>query len=337
MDKETLKKIFGDYRPNCKETTINQYAITLSKLSDHFNKDNDYLTDDFLNSPQEIFDYLKKRGSARSTQANILSTIIIYLQSKGKDNEVYRKQKDLLDESIELHYNSGKPTELQIDNWIPLKDIDEMMLKLDRLCDEPLQENASYNENWTKKEMEQVRLLFHLLIKHPSRNEYGCLRFITWRNYKKMMPLEIKDNYILIRSGKNPRLIISQYKTSKTYGIKEVEIKDRLLKRLINQKYKQIGENYLFTYSKQSDEKCWGRNYVSQMLGKWTHHLIGKRISSTILYKIIIHEIGLSYEQALQKEQWEIAEKMQGVLKEFAKCRGHSFKTQKKVYLVKNV
>ena len=337
MDKETLIKIFSDFRPDCKEKTCKQYAMTLSKISKDINKDKDYNGDEYLENPQLVFDYLANKGSAKSTQANVLSTIIIYLDSKKRDTTPYKKQKYLLDESIELHYNSGKPTELQINNWTSLKSINDMVGKLDSLCDEPMGENASYNETWTRKEMEQVRLLFHLLLKHPSRNEYGCLQFISYRNFKKLMPQTIDKNYIVIRSGKDPQLVISQYKTQKTYGLKETFITDKFLKKLIMKTYKKIGQEYLFTYpKKQSWGGCWSNNYVSQMLAKWTSQMLGKNISSTILYKIIIHELGVSYDQSLKTENWELAEKVKEKLQEYAKSRGHSFKIQKKVYHTPN-
>lgn len=341
MDKETLTKIFSDYKPNCKESTCKQYATTLSKVAKDFNKDNDYLLDDFLDKPQEIFDYLKNKGLAKSSQANILNTIIIYMDAKSKNNSIYKQHKELLDEAINDVYNNGKPTQLQIDNWASFEEVATMLFKLDRLCDNPAKttntdwlKTLPYDEKWTHLEMEQVRLMLHIIMKYPSRNEYSSLRFVSWRNFKKQIfnGEPPKGNWILIRSQHQPELIISDYKTSDKYGIKRTKITDKFLISLLMNKYKQIGENYLFTYPKIGGH--WKRHYVSQMLGKWTQKLMGKRISTTILYKIIIHDLGLSYDKALQQEDWDIAKKSAEKLKHFAKIRGHSFKVQKKVYHV---
>ena len=51
----------GDFNTKRKDITNDQYALRLSKVASDFNKDNDIITDEFLDEPQKVFDYLEGR------------------------------------------------------------------------------------------------------------------------------------------------------------------------------------------------------------------------------------------------------------------------------------
>jgi hypothetical protein len=69
---------------------------------------------------------------------------------------------------------------------------------------------------------------------------------------------------------------------------------------------------------------------------KYSKKLIGKSIGTTLLYKIVIKEAGLSYEEALKNDDNISAIKFNEILKKFAKTRGHSQHIQKAIYVNKS-
>ena len=348
MDRETLKKIYGDFNPKRKDITNDQYALRLSKVASDFNKDNDIITDEFLDEPQKVFDYLE--GRPKSTIANILYSIIGYCEAKNKDKlaKIYRLKKEIADEGIKFDYSKNQFLGKQEENFISYDKVVAFVKKLDVLCDTPEKVGANYHEEWEKKEMNNVRLLFRLYLLYPRRNEFGTLRFISWRKYKQVAKLGLEENFIVMNARKAPMLSLSDYKTSKTYGTATHVITDKVLKKLIYQYYKDKGEGaYVFTLPKTNEP--WKKYYVSQMLTKWSSLLtakeseppvddkrtgesIGYSISTTLLYKIIVNEAEKRLDRSLSKEDFDGAVIFNDLLKDYAKIRGHKNSTQKEIY-----
>jgi len=347
MDRASLEKIFADFKPSRKESSNKQYALRLSKVSEDFNKDNPELNDDYLNHPEKVFDYLQnKKGRndtplPKSTHANILYSMIEYLDAKGKTElaEKYRKRKEQIDEAIFEQYNSGALSDNQKHQFIPLKELIEMINKLDDIivCDSF---HSDYTDPWTRHELENAQLLFHLYLNYPSRNEYGTLKFLKWNNYRKMRreatiarKKVLDDNYVVMKYDGTMLLSISQYKTADKYGIKETVITDPFVRKLLKARYSSHGETNLFVLPKTKTP--WKRHTVSQVLTRWSKELCGKSISSTMIYKIIIHELSLTHKKEIHDENFVKAEEVAEILKKYAAIRGHSKMIQKKCYSVK--
>ena len=347
MDRQSLKKIFGDYNPNRKEITNDQYALRLSKLANDFNKDNDVITDDFLNEPEKVFDYLKEKP--KTTSANILYAVIGYLEAKDQDTlaKIYRLKKEMTDEGIKSDYSKKVFLGKQKDNYLPYEQVIRMVDRLDDLCDTPAKVNASHLDEWEKQEMNNVRFLFKLYLRYPKRNEFGTLKFISWMDYKKKAKLGLTENYIVMRTKHKPKLSLSDYKTSKTYGTLTYDVSDKVLKKLINQYYKEKGNGeYVFTLPKTKEP--WKKYYVSQMMTKWSNRLtadvrdppvydgkgqpIGHKISTTLLYKIIVQEAEKKLQRSLNENDFDDAVVFNELLTDYAKIRGHHKKTQKGIY-----
>ena len=348
MDTQTLEKIFGDFKPQRNEASNHQYALRLSKVAEEFNKDNDVITDDFLNEPEKVFDYLstkKGRGGnplPKSTHANILFSMIEYCQAKDRNILAmkYRKRKEQIDEAMFEQYNTGVLSDNQKAQYIPLKELIELVNKIDELCD-CQEEHKSYLDAWSQQELRNVQLLFHLYLNYPSRNEYGVLQFIKWIDYRNLRrdaasnnEKLLKGNYVVVKSTGQMMLSISLYKTAHKYGIKETDITDPMCKKLLKERWVSFGkEGYLFTLPKTKGP--WKRHTVVQALTRWSEKLVKKKISSTMIYKIIIEELGQEHKKLITDENYVKAEEVADLLSKYASIRGHSRPIQKKCYSMK--
>jgi hypothetical protein len=168
---------------------------------------------------------------------------------------------------------------------------------------------------------------------HPSRNEYATLRFIKLQEYKKLKQPEL--NYVVIGSAKS-YISITNYKTDQKYGNKLSPIVDKpLLKMLKNLKKERDleGRDHLFYLQKTGTP--WDNNNLCAIMTKYSKKFLdGKSIGSTLLYKIVIQEAGLNYNDALENDDITNAVKFNEILAKYAKSRGHSQKIQKVAYVV---
>ena len=87
---------------------------------------------------------------------------------------------------------------------------------------------------------------------------------------------------------------------------------------------------------------------MAQMLTKWSSRLtadirdppvfdgsgkrVGYKISTTLLYKIIINEAEKKLQRSLNEEDFDDAIIFNDLLTDYAKIRGHHKKTQKEIY-----
>jgi hypothetical protein len=324
MDLQTLKEIYSNGNPNRKESTNHNYALRLSKLAQRFN-DN---TDEFLKTPEPIYEYLQ--GRPKSTQANVVSSIVEYLNSTDADKKLiqeYKNRKSVLADAVAENYNKNTFSPSQQENFVSSEEFNDYINQVSKYFEglDPIVHKSHYEE------VRNVRLLLHLYKNYPSRNEYANLKFITLREFKKFKTNEML-NYIIIRSGKNPLLSVGKYKTDKTYGLKQTEITDSMTKRLVKDHLRSRGYNYLFTLTKDPS-KVWENHNLATILTKWSNHFIKKRISSTMIYKIVINDLGLKYKQLLDEGKIDEASALKTILNEHARIRGHQDTTQLNIYV----
>ncbi len=322
MDKETLLEYFLKNRPTRKFKTNEQYALRLSKLARDLGK-----TDDtFLEDPDFVFKSLENKPV--TTQANILTAIIDYLLIENKDPEIIKTYKERKQTNQEKYYQENEKGTLigaQKDNFVPLE---ELMKYYNRIEHEVNDKDYENKDSGSAREYLNLRILLRLYLMYPSRNEYSNLELIQFKDFKKIKYL--MKNYIVIKSGSNPFLSISEYKTAAKHKTKTTEIKDITLKKLIEFHKKKYGYgNMFFTQN--------GRKYenidLSKLLTKYSRMYLGKSIGTTLMYKIIIQSVGQEYHTALESDNHSKIEELRSILKEHARVRGHTPQTQKAIYI----
>ena len=257
-----------------------------------------------------------KDSTIKMYESNYLNSVIIYLMAINSDKKQdtllkkYQDKRDELNQQYEDEQTSGKISEKQSKNFVPLKDVVDMINKM-----------GNDLKGFKKKELTskdkmllQIYIIFQIHVRLPMRNDLAEMESITKRAYNKLN-LENKKakNYLVVEKGKM-FMVLNKFKTSSKYEELRFDVpKD--LEKLLRSYLKINGLGVLF---KSSTGKALSRNQISQLLIKYSKRYIGKSISTTILRKIVLSDkFG-----ELKKEQ----EKM-------ASITGHSVATMNSVYV----
>jgi len=348
MNKEELKIIFSEKetRRDSTNDAYSQRMLTLLKRYRDFKDDQTIDNYDFLKDVKDVIEVISKNPNKRKakdgeykmpsvqTQMGYLNPIIEFLKIKGEFIIAgeYKKYKDVIDDKIISNYEKSNISMAQKENMISYEDLIKYLDKIDEEI-KIYQSKAyvSHLDEWSLHDLKNIKILTRLYLLYPSRNEYATLRFITLRDYKKLKQPEF--NYVVL-SQKRTFISITNYKTSNKYGVKIIDIKDKVLLKLLRslkiQKDK-IKQDKLFTLAKSG--QGYDNHNLSSIMAKWSKKLIGKSIGSTIIYKIVIKETGLNYKDALENNDDEMAIIHNAALKKFAEIRGHSQKIQKQIYI----
>ena len=348
MDKASLKEVFAK-KVSRRDTTNDAYAQRFSSLIKKYAKHTgqEITNWEFLKNSEDVIKFITDTPTTRKdkdgnptkpsdpTKIGNLTPIIEYLTLIDEHllAEDYSKVKKVLDDKVIGGYQKGKSlTPTQEENMISYQDLVEYMVKIEEeikiLKEKPIQ---SHLDIWNIEELGYLLILMRLYLLHPSRNEYATLKFINIVDYKKLKQPEF--NYVVIGT-KQVFISITNYKTSDKYGIKVSEVQDKQLIKMFR-KLKKIrdeeGRDYLFYLTKTGEP--WKNHTVSSIMTKNSKQLIGKSIGSTLLYKIIIQEAGINYNEALKNDDLDTAVKYDEILAKYAKSRGHSQGIQKMVYV----
>ena len=322
MDKESLLQHFMANRPARKFKTNEQYALRLSKLA----RDNNKTDNTFLQQPEDVFKMLDNKPV--TTKANILTAIIDYLLIEKADPAIIKIYKERKQTNQDKYYQENEKGTLigkQKDNFVPYE---KLLEYYDKIEDEIKKHQYETNDKYPAREYLNLRILLRLYLLYPSRNEYSNLEMISLRDFKKKKYL--MKNYLVVPGRSQPFLSINEYKTAARYKEKRTEITDTRLKQLILFHKKKFGEGNMF---QTHGGKQYDNTDLSKLLSKYTKIYLGKSISTTLMYKIIIQKVGQDFHKAIEEDRDEDAEKYRAQLAEHARIRGHAAFTQKQIYI----
>lgn len=309
-------------RPNLKTNTIKQYETHLNKLKKIFESDNW----DFLSDPEKVNEALKDK--AYTSRRNSFNAIIVLLMALNHDDkyteliEKYDKMRNELNSKYDEEMSSGKISEKQKNNFVEYEKVEEMIKTMEN---EIKSQGLKKKENLTGKEKEllMVYTLYNMLIRIPTRNDMAGQSLISKTAYNKLSDEEKKNNNYLVKEKNKMFGVYNEYKTSKKYGEKKIDIpKD--LEKILNMYIKKTGKkmgDVLFT---SSTGNPLSRNMISQLLMKTSKKYLNASVSTTLMRKIVAsHHFGEGSEFAeLKKKQQELADKM-----------SHDVGTMDKVYI----
>lgn len=360
MDKETIKQIFAQ-KAERRDTTNTAYTNRLFALKRGYEQyrkkkceeeENEwegcYQNWDFLHNVDDLIHYITKVPNQRKnkngeytlptdqTKIGNLNPVIEYLHLTNEfiAKEKYQDVKKVIDDRITKTYEkSNGLTQKQNENLVEYSELLDYCDKLNEECKTYEQkEFKSHIDEWEILNLRSMCLMMKLNLCHPSRNEYSSLKFIPLVEYKKIKKPEF--NYVVI-GQKRCLLSISNSKTSDSDNVKVTEIVNKDLIKMLKDWRKVVGDDdRLFITPKTN--KQWTNDQLSQMMAKYSKRLINKSIGSTLMYKIIIKELGKHYNEAMDSEDYSEAIKCNKVLETYAKTRGHSQSIQKKIYVVKD-
>ena len=316
INSENMTEKIQESRPNLKPNSIKQYETHLNKLKKLFDTD-DF---DFLSNPKKVMEKLQDKHY--TSKRNTLNAVIIFLMALNHDEKYndlidsYQKIRDELNDKYLEDQQSGKISEKQKNNFAELS---EIMSMINTMKKEIVKQNLRNKETLTGKEKEllMVYTIFSFLVKYPLRNDLAGMKYISKTNYNKLTEDNKKENNYLVKNKNKLMMILNQYKTSKKYGEKVIEISpevSKVLRMYIRLTDKKVGE-VLFTNSRGNPIT---RNGISQLLLKTSKNYLDKNISTTMMRKIVVSDKFAD----IKEEQKELADVM-----------GHDVGTQNLVYV----
>ncbi|MHA2181382.1 MAG: hypothetical protein ACXAAH_08165 [Promethearchaeota archaeon] len=253
-------------RPHLKTNTIKQYETHLNKLKKIYDSDN-Y---DFLSDIEDVKDKLKEK--AYTSRRNTYNAIIVLLMALNHDDkyteliEKYDKIRNELNSQYDSEMSSGKISEKQKSNFVEYEKIEEMIKTMEN---EIKSKGLKKKETLTGKDKElfMVYTLYNMLIRIPTRNDMAGQSLISKTAYNKLSDEDKKNNNYLVKEKGKMFGVYNEYKTSKKYGEKKIDIpKD--LEKILNMYIKKTGKkmgDVLFT---SSTGNPLSRNMISQLLMK---------------------------------------------------------------------
>tara|TARA_R110000796_G_scaffold112395_1_gene223878 strand:+ start:2208 stop:3161 length:954 start_codon:yes stop_codon:yes gene_type:complete len=304
----------GEISTMVSQTTINKHTnniATLNKLT----PDTDWFDSKNFSEVNEIIKNMKTRtGSVSlSTQHSYISSYIVLCRCKNP--ETYFESDDFKAAVQYIHkdgtfakslatykkgsserYNASAPNKKQVEDIIDAYCSDET---------EPLDN----------------KLLLSIYRHHPFRLEVAEMIYLNPRKYNALKKTgELTGNYLVKSKGMRGKMFFSfsHYKTDKTYGTREIDVKDKKLKQLFYQKIipMEVGTRVFGTMN---------RNNLTKRITNIFERKGINKVTPTIMTKLILGEqFG---------EQAPEAKAVIKKAKELAKERGHSLGVQQNTYV----
>ena len=286
INSENVSADIQKARPKLKPNTVKQYEVQLKRLQDLFETNSwNFLSD---------FDSVKDKISDKhfTTRRNYYNSIIVLLMALNHDKEYddlikeYVTIRDSLNQKYSEEQISGKISEKQKDNFVELGEIQKMLSQMEN---EIKKERIKKKEKLTKNDLELLTgyTLFSFLVRLPTRNDMAEMKLISKAEYNKLS--ENQETNYLVREKSKIFILLTNYKTNKTYGNKIIDVpKD--LEKILRMYIKLTKTNNGEVVFRNFNGEPINRNAISQLLIKTSKHYLDKSISSTMIRKIVLSD-----------------------------------------------
>ena len=310
-----IRKTIKSKRPNMSESSLDIYTLMLGKLHRVLFKQ-DSITDFLaLKDDDKVIDYLEKYAS--TTRKNYLNAIIVAMKTDDAlathpSLKRYEVARDGYNKEYEDDMSTNLKSRKQRANWVEWDDFREMCnvmgrdvkrLKLRRRVLMSTHEYVLYGDYVLCKMYESF----------PLRNDYHDMRVVSKRDLKHAT---VGNNYLL-RSGHDMTLILNEYKTSKKYGEKRIEITGTL-RNILRDYLKKNKTGWLFIDEKTDSPLS--SNQITRRLQRITGERLGKKVGSTMLRHSYLSDKYAETQEEMKKD---------------SDIMGHSLATQK-MYIKKS-
>lgn len=272
MELDEIKKRFQTKRDDLSIYTINIYISCIKKLLELMNAESVSV---FLTNPDEVIKTLEKHYDNYNSRKTKLGAVLSYMnllkKTKALENvkSKYLTKVEEYNNAIKNKLQTHEKNEKELESIGTTEDYEKLESKL--------------FENLPKKYNDindyfKIRdyVIFKLYQALPSRLDFADTRLI----YNTDTMDNEDDNYLVLdKKNKTVKYHLNNYKTSKVYGKKILNIDSKLYNLLIE--YKKVlnkfsNSNYLFL--NQTGQKM-TRNYLSKIYKKIGHQNIGKKLT----------------------------------------------------------
>jgi len=296
---DDIKKTIQKARSNIKENSLNAYLSNIRKVfKEVFDNEIDIK---HFNKFVKVKKYLETLTP--STRKNVMTAIMVLLKAfdtKKSTLNKYEKYFEKLINDYENNYDKQIKSDKENKNWITQEELQNKIKELEDKINK-------YDMSKLTKSQEDIIQQHLLLLLYteipPMRNDYAQMKVYHEKEVKG-------ENYIHL---KKKVIILNKYKTSKTYGEKEIDISDKIIK-LIKRWVDITTNEYLLINIR--DRNPMTNNGLTKYLNKIFKP---KKVSTTLLRKLYLSE---KYPVVHDRKD----------MKKDAYIMGHSLDTQQGIY-----
>jgi hypothetical protein len=272
MDLDEIKKRFQTKRDDLSSFTINIYISCIKKILELMNTDDINI---ILNNPDEVIKTIEKHYNNFNSRKTKLGALLSYLnllkRTKALENikSKYLSKVEEYNNAIKNKLQSHEKNEKEMESIPTKEDYEQLETKL---FDALPKKYNDINDYFKIRDY----VIFKLYQALPSRLDFADTKLIFSNDN---MDNE-DDNYLVLdKKNKTIKYHLNNYKTSKVYGKKILNIDSNLYNLLVE--YKKVlnkfsNSNYLFL--NQTGRKL-TRNYLSKLYKKLGSENIGKNIT----------------------------------------------------------
>jgi len=298
------------------DKTINKYLADIRKLAPP-----DYEDMEWAKDTQMVAKKLAK--FKYTTQRNYYNSLLIGLYASGVAKgegvaSIYEAKRDLLNAEYDKMKGANTPAQNLVLNKIKPEDLDKMLKEMEK--------------DLGTRQTHMAYVLFHIYKYYQFRNDVAGMQVFVNELFEEIEEEErSKTNYIVLGRPKDSMsFVLNQYKTSRKYGEKVIEIESKELRAVLRNWIKsKVGGDwetiknkivYLFDWATGTPLT---RNDISHILSQYSLKYTGHSISTTLLRKIY-GNIPTDPNEASDDEIKEVIKQ--------ANASGHSVQTKGAVY-----
>ena len=297
---------------NLRQSTLKTYLFNLNKLHKKMFENKDLKDLDFLLKTDDVIDTLADLKI--STQKTYLASLVVALDSmkEKKYDKALEKYREIMIDNIKSYNDEvkeQKKSETQDVNWTSMKSLKKVISNYRKeLIDKGIFKKEEPDLTRKDKDLLQKWLVGSLYVidndNPPLRLEnYVPLEIISLKDYNKLSDKELEGNNYLVNVSRNKKFFsFGEYKTSKTYGVKKIDVGSKL-NSVLNLYLRTHSNKYLILNNR---DEAMSPNGLSKYITK-VFEPSGKKITANLMRHIYISEFmtGPSI-----KEKEELADKM---------------------------
>jgi len=284
-----LMSILREELPNIKQSTLTSYVRILEKIRSR--NDGDKMFKFLKKNPQKVIDSLSEKPSTRKTQLVAVILMLKLLDAKDDIIKTYKDEQLRCIDSVNQFYKSGEKSEKQKENWLTKSDLEGILTEQEEVHNNIVNKTRGHVKAGKYLDAQNY-ILLSFYIKYPLRNDLHDTKIILPSSFNKLSKdKKLEYNYLVLPKQGQSKLVLNDYKTSKVYGQKIIEI-DQEITDLIRDflKWRDLHgypSNYLMI---NKDAQPMNSNNITKSFLRLFKRY-GKSISTSMLRHIILTEM----------------------------------------------
>jgi hypothetical protein len=311
-----LNEIIQTNRPAIVESSLKAYVNNIKKLHEKMYKTKEVESLEWVGDYDKVIKYLDKNIKSYLTVRNFLNALIVLIVNNDKYKDAlvsYQNKRDEYNDKYQQSQENGELSLKQSENWVHLDEINQFVTDMN---DEVKHLKIKKDLSVGNLKLLQDRFMVKFWITYPIRNDLADTRVLTKKEFNQLSDEDRANNNYMIVSSNNISLHISNYKTKKQYGIKNIKIVDMNVIRYMRD-WLKVSPNPEYILINLKTNKPMTGNQITQTFRRIFEEEFDKKVSTTLLRHIVIsHTFGKHFEDM---------EKMSDIML-------HSKQTQQTIY-----